>query len=75
MTESDDRRLSNTANTARDDAEILEGDGLDDDHVPAPAGHAPRIDVEQPDPDSTTLRVSERGREEAWIEYDPVGVR
>ncbi|RLM81263.1 hypothetical protein DVK05_09700 [Halorubrum sp. Atlit-8R] len=67
--------LSNRANDGgSDDAQILDSSlTIDDGHIPAPAGHAPRLDVEQVDPDSTTLRVSEREREEAWIEYEPVG--
>jgi len=27
-----------------DGAEIVDGDDLDDDHIPVPAGHAPRLD-------------------------------
>ena len=42
MTKSDDRGLSNTANTTeRTDAQILDSDqsGFETDHVPAPAPH------------------------------------
>ncbi|RLM67599.1 hypothetical protein DVK07_12625 [Halorubrum sp. Atlit-26R] len=42
MTRSDDRRFSNTANTAvSNDAQILDSDqsGFETDHVPAPAPH------------------------------------
>ena len=67
--------LSNTANTAeRTDAQIVDSSlTIDDGHIPAPAGHAPRLDVEQVAPESNTIRVSERDRDGAWIEYEPVG--
>jgi hypothetical protein len=67
--------LSNRANTAeRTDAEILDSSlTIDDGHIPAPAGHAPRLDVEQVDPESNAIRVSEREHDEAWIEYEPTG--
>ena len=73
MSRSDDRGLSNSPNTAeRTDAQILDSSlTIDDGHIPAPAGHAPRLDVEQVDPESNTIRVSERERDEAWIEYTP----
>ncbi|MDB2283691.1 hypothetical protein PM038_00175 [Halorubrum ezzemoulense] len=47
---------------------------IDDGHIPAPAGHAPRLDVEQVGSDSNTIRVSERECDEAWIEYEPAEV-
>ena len=67
--------LSNRANTAeRTDAQILDSSlTIDDGHIPAPAGHAPRLDVEKVDAESNAIRVSERERDEAWIEYEPTG--
>lgn len=75
MEDSTPNGLSNTANNgSRTDAQILDSSlTIDDGHIPAPAGHAPRLDVEQVDSDSNAIRVSERERDEAWIEYTPVG--
>lgn len=68
--------LSNRANDGgSDDAQILDSSlTIDDGHIPAPAGHAPRFSVEQLDAQSSTIRVSERGRDGAWIEYEPMEV-
>jgi len=42
-------------------------DDTDDAHVPAPAGHAPRVES-LTDPDGATLAVYEReNAENAWI--------
>lgn len=48
------------------------GYNYSDDHVPAPAGHAPRIEHTQID--STTHRVEEPKNEGAWVEFEPTGV-
>jgi len=42
-------------------------DDCDDAHIPAPAGHAPRVESIT-DPDGATLAVYEEGNaENAWI--------
>ena len=59
----------------RTDAEILNSSlSSADGHIPVPAGHAPRLNVEQLDAQSSTIRVSERERDGAWIEYEPMEV-
>ena len=75
MEDSTPNGLSNSPNNGSGtDAEILDSSlTIDDGHIPAPAGHAPRLDVEQVDPESNAIRVSERECDEAWIEYEPTG--
>lgn len=50
-------------------------DDCDDEHIPAPAGHAPRVES-LTDPDGATLAVYEReNAEDAWVRTtDPVTV-
>jgi hypothetical protein len=75
MSRSDNRANNNAPNNGSStDTQILDSSlTIDDGHIPAPAGHAPRLDVEQVDADSNAIRVSERECDEAWIEYEPVG--
>lgn len=75
MSRSDTGPNQSGLNGSGTDAEILDSSlTVADGHIPAPAGHAPRLDVEQVDPDSNAIRVSERECDEAWIEYTPTEV-
>ncbi|WP_058366933.1 hypothetical protein [Haloparvum sedimenti] len=65
--------MNETANDGSS-VDLLTSDGrnYDGDHVPAPAGHAPRVEL-QVSADRERWRLQEDGREEAWIEFSPTG--
>lgn len=72
MSKSGDAPLNDRGN---DDSRIVsqpDGSPYQTDHVPVPSGHAPRLEMRQTDDDR--LRVEEAtSRDEAWIEYEPMG--
>lgn len=74
MDRSDDTPLSNRGKNDGSSVDLLTSDGrnYDGDRVPAPAGHAPRVELHA-SADRERWRLQENGRDDAWIEFEPVG--
>lgn len=73
MSKSGDAPLNDRGNDGSGIVSEPDVSPYDTDHVPVPSGHAPRLEMLQTDDDR--LRVEEAtNRDEAWIEYEPMGV-